>query len=62
MAMDNQSEIGFLILQGTLPWQVGKPIFVVAERRLVAQPGGLTLGFALHLVVSALVRYQVGLG
>jgi len=29
-----------------------RPIFVVAgRRRLVAQPDGLTLGFALHLVI-----------
>jgi len=47
MAVDDQSKISFLILQGTLPWQA---IFVgFNRRRRVAQPGGLKLGFALHL-------------
>jgi len=61
MAVDDQCEISFSIPQGTLPW---KPIFVVVlgvavRRRLVAQPGGLTLGFALHLVFSAARRQKL---
>jgi len=48
VAVDDQSEISFSIPEGALPWQ---PIFVGFERRrLVAQPGGLTSGFALHVV------------
>ena len=48
MAVDDQPELSSSIPQGALPWQ---PIFVGFDhRRLVAQPGGLTLGFAMHLV------------
>jgi len=51
LAADDQSQVSFLITQGTLPWQ---PISAVAARRqLVAQPGGLALGFALHLVCTS---------
>ena len=32
---------------------------VAVRRRLVAQPGGLTLGFALHLVFSAARRQKL---
>jgi len=46
MAVDDQSEITFSISQGILPWQ---PFFVAGRKRLVAQPAGLTLGFAMHL-------------
>ena len=50
MAVDNPCQISFSIPRGSFPWQ---PIFVgFNHRRLVAQPGGLMLGFALHLVVS----------
>ena len=31
---------------------------VAGRRRLVAQPGGLTLGFALHLVGLTVLRYN----
>jgi len=48
MGVDDQPEICSSIHQRTLPWQ---PIFVgFGRRRLVAQPGGLTLGFALYIV------------
>jgi len=30
---------------------------VAGRRRLVAQPGGLTLGFAVHLVAASEVKY-----
>ena len=51
-AVDDQSEISFSIPQGTLPWQsiFGFSAWMLLDRRLVAQPGGLTLGFAQHLV------------
>jgi len=53
MAVDNQPEISFLIPQGTLARQPISVVFIcrtVAGRtRLVAQPGGPMLGFALHL-------------
>jgi len=46
---DDQSEIAYSIHQGTIM----ATIFVVAgRRRLVAQPGVLTLGFALQLCSS----------
>ena len=32
---------------------------VVGRRQLVAQPGGLTLGFALHLVVDINYMYTL---
>jgi len=54
MAIYDLTEISSSIAQGTLPWQ---PIFIVAERRrLVALPGGLMLGSALHLVFHFLHR------
>jgi len=54
MAVDDPSEINFLIPRWTLLWQ---SIFVVAGRgRLVAQPGGLTLSFVLRLV--SMLRYE----
>jgi len=54
MAVDDPSEINFLIPRWTLLWQ---SIFVVAgRRRLVAQPGGLTLSFVLRLV--SMLRYE----
>ena len=60
MAIDDLTEISSSIAQGTLPWQ---PIFIVAERRrLVALPGGLMLGSALHLVFHFCIvrrRYQL---
>jgi len=46
MAVHDQSEISFLIPERTLPTQ---PIFVAGHRRQAAQPGGLTLGFAVYL-------------
>jgi len=49
-AVDDQSEISFSILQRTLPQQ---PV-------LVAQPGGLTLGFAVHLVTVTVAYTTLG--
>jgi len=47
MAVHDQSEIRFPIPQRKLPWEL---FFVVAGHRwLVAQPGGLTLHFAVQL-------------
>jgi len=52
--MEDQFEISFSIPRGTLLWQPNFVGFtcmgVDGSRRLVAQPGGLTLGFALRLV------------
>jgi len=45
MGVDNQSEISFLVPQGTLPWQ---PNFV--GFRAWVSLGGLMLGFAVHLI------------
>jgi len=45
----------FLITQGSLPWQpnfVGFSACIPGRKRLVAQPGGLTLGFALVASIS----------
>ena len=52
VGIDNQSEISSSIPQGTLPWQ---PFFGSARVSLgaVAQPGGLTLDFALQLYFSS---------
>ena len=53
MAVDERSEVSFSIRQGTLPWQSIIWFYrmgVAGRRRLVAQPGGLTLGFVLHPV------------
>jgi len=53
MAVDERSEVSFSIRQGTLPWQSIICFYrmgVAGRRRLVAQPGGLTLGFVLHPV------------
>jgi len=50
MAVDDRvSEISFSISQKTLPWQSYFQCMVVAgHRQLGAQPGGLTLAFALY--------------
>jgi len=56
MAADNQSEISFGSVQER--WHGDQILLVFVQnrdgiagrRRLVAQPGGLTSGFALHLV------------
>ena len=56
-----KSEIRFSTPQGTLPRQpiqfgliLSTELMSVAGRsRLVAQPGGLTFGFVLHLVQTA---------
>jgi len=45
MGVDDQSEISFLVPQGTLPWQ---PNFV--GFRAWVSLGGLMLGFAVHLI------------
>jgi len=52
MAVIDHSEISFLIPRVMLPWPPTVDGF--DRMRLVAQPGGLTLGFALLLVVDLL--------
>jgi len=42
----DQSEISSSIPQGTLPW---RPLFVAGRKRLVVQPVGLMLDFAVYL-------------
>jgi len=59
MAVYDQSEISFLISQATLPWQLFFGWFYLQNWLFsallwpVVQPGGLILGFTLHLVASA---------
>ena len=68
MAVDDQPEISFSVPQRTLPWKTIFVGFIHRKytvflwfypqnwfagcRRLVAQPGGLTLGFTPHLVYN----------
>jgi len=51
MVVDDQSKISFSVPQGTLVLSTGL-MSVGGRRRLAVQPGGLTSGFALHLVIT----------
>ena len=55
MAVGDQSELSFSILQGTLPWQ---PSFVVVHGcrgSHLAQLGEIKLGLALHLHCNVII-------
>jgi len=59
MVADDQTEISFSIPQGTLPyWFYPQTTELITRRmRLVTQPSGLRLGFALHLVIIEILIF-----
>ena len=61
MPVDDESQVGFSISQGKLPWQPNFVRFSACRCMQTAsgEGGGLTLGFALHLVFLYFLSFLV---